>query len=180
MKVSSILVTNVIIELQRRGIFSNILSLNMKVSSILVISVNIKLQHRVVLRHIFSLNMKVSSILVISVIIKLQHREVFRFTWQESTVTIFWSVTTVIFRQSGDQAITVTRNLMPRQFNFFVHINKDTKNNSRFTQWVKSDIEYLLNSSFLSIKYQIQFHSCRCSWALFYPIFFHSLSSFVQ
>ena len=70
------------------------------------------LQHMVVFRDIFSLYMKVSSIHVISVITKLQHRVVFTLTSQQSTVTEFWSVTTVTFRQSGEQIISLTRKLM--------------------------------------------------------------------
>ena len=84
----------------------------MKESSILVISVIIKLQRRVVFRNIFGLYMKVSSILVISVIIKLHTRVIFRITYQQSTVTEFWSVTTVTFRQSGNLTTALTSNLI--------------------------------------------------------------------
>ena len=71
--------------------------------------------------------MKVSSISVIRGIIKLITRVIFGLTEQQSTVIEFWSVTTVVFRPSGDQTITNTRNLMPWQCNFTVPINKNTK-----------------------------------------------------
>ena len=105
------LVINVIIKLHNRVILRGILSPNMKVLSILVISVILSLRNRVIFWHIFSLNMRVSSILVISVIIKLQDRIVSRDTYQQSTVTQFWSVRTVTIRQSGDKIITLTRKL---------------------------------------------------------------------
>ena len=67
--------------------------------------------------YITDLNMKESSILVISVIIKLHNRVIFRLTYQQSTPTLFISVTTVTIRQSGDKVITLTSNLTRQLFN---------------------------------------------------------------
>ena len=85
MKVSSILVISVILNIHDKAVFRLIFSLYMKVLSILVMSVIIKLHYKRVFRYIFSLNMKVSGILVISVIIKQQDGINLRITYQQST-----------------------------------------------------------------------------------------------
>ena len=58
---------SVIKKLLHRGVFRGIFSPNMKVSSILVINVINNLQGKVISRNIFSLNTKVLSILVVFV-----------------------------------------------------------------------------------------------------------------
>ena len=105
----------------------------MKVSSILVISVIIKLHYRVIFRSICSLYMKVSDILVISVIIKLRDRVIFRVTYQLSTLTQFSSVTPVTIKQSGDQSITNTRNVMS--------LWTEEKNSSSYPSWLVQSLQ---------------------------------------